>query len=83
MNVAPRAVVGWKREETQHGIVVTLQLIGDATAYHEGRVDRVPIVLSNRQLRSLARDLARASRQRGMEVFAPRRWWQFRHRSSV
>ncbi|SEN65280.1 hypothetical protein SAMN05192583_3262 [Sphingomonas gellani] len=75
--VEPRAVVGWKQEETRHGVVLTLQLIGDREAYREHRFDHLPIVLGDRQLRSLARDLARATTERGMEVFAPKRWWRF------
>jgi hypothetical protein len=73
----PRAVVGWKREERRHGIVLTLQLVGDRDSYHDRRLDRVPLVLNDRQLRSLARDLARASEERGMELFARKRWWRF------
>ena len=73
----PRALVGWKREETQHGILMTLQLIRDAEGYRDRRFDRVLIVLSDRQLRSLARDLTRASAARGMDLFAPRPWWRF------
>lgn len=75
--MTPKAVVGWKREQSRHGIVLTLQLIADRDAYRERRFDQMSIVLSDRQLRSLARDLIRASAARGMEVFAPRRWWRF------
>ncbi|MGJ3628307.1 hypothetical protein AB5I41_17545 [Sphingomonas sp. MMS24-JH45] len=48
---SPRALVGWKREPSRSGIVVTLQLIADHAAYRAGEVDRVPVVLSDRQLR--------------------------------
>lgn len=74
---SPRALIGWKREQSRSGIVVTLQLIADHAAYRAGEVDRVPVVLSDRQLRSFARDLARANAERGMDLFARRPWWKF------
>ncbi len=76
--MAVKALAGWKRDDTQHGIVLTVQLAETARDFDRGQFEEVAIVLNRRQLRSLARDLTRAASARGMETFAARGpWWRF------
>lgn len=70
------ALVGWKRTPSRHGIVLTLQLVDGVDRFKRADYDRVDLALNDRQLRSLARDLARAAAERGIELTAKRRWWQ-------
>jgi hypothetical protein len=70
------ALAGWRRTRTAHGIVLSLQVATSTDDAHRGKLGRVDVALNERQLRSLARDLARATEQRDMEVFARPRWWQ-------
>lgn len=74
--VANGALVGWKRTPGEHGIVLTLQLVGSAEDFHRQAFEVVQFAVNDRQLRSLARDLTRAAKDQGIELFAPRRWWQ-------
>ncbi|MEG8018032.1 hypothetical protein C8J46_10226 [Sphingomonas sp. PP-F2F-A104-K0414] len=71
------ALVGWKRVPSSNGIMLTIQVAGTAADYAAGRLTRVSVALNDRQLRSLTRDLGRASTSRGLDLRAPRRWWQF------
>lgn len=71
------ALAGWKRSVTDHGVVVTVQVATTPERFQARDFDEVQLALNDRQLRSFARDLARAARERGMELAAPRRWWSF------
>jgi hypothetical protein len=74
------ALVGWKWEPTESGVIVRLQVAESRDAYAERRFDMVDIALNERQLRSLARDLTRAAEQRGIALRPPgklRRFWRF------
>lgn len=73
--MAAKVLFGWKRDETRHGIVLTVQLATSRSDFTERAFEKVSIVMNDRQLRSLARDLARAAHERGLDVFARRWWW--------
>ncbi|WP_076072061.1 hypothetical protein [Sphingomonas montana] len=71
------ALVGWKRERSQHGILLTIQ-VADGVEHATGQHWQiVQLALNERQLRSFARDLARAAEERGLELFPrPRPRWR-------
>jgi hypothetical protein len=64
------ALIGWERSGSRHGIIVTLQIVESADQYQGRGFHRVSVALNDRQLRSLARDLARAARSRGLNLNA-------------
>jgi hypothetical protein len=64
------ALVGWKWEPSEHGIILTLQCAQDADAFSARAFDGTTVVLNDRQLRSLTRDLMRASEERGIKLHA-------------
>ena len=64
------ALIGWERKGSQHGCVVTLQIIENAAEYSDNQYHRVSMALNERQLRSPARDLARASQARCVDLHA-------------
>jgi len=64
------ALVGWARQSSRHGVILTLQLVHNATDYRDHRFHKIAVALNERQLRSLARDLARAARARGISLNA-------------
>jgi hypothetical protein len=69
------ALVGWKRQPTEHGCVLTIQLAASSRDFNDRNFDVVHLSMNERQLRSLARDLARAADDRGLLLWArPRRW---------
>lgn len=70
------ALIGWKRAESASGIVLTLQLARTSDNVKEGNLTQVHLALNDRQLRSMARDLTRAAAERGVELWAPKRWWK-------
>ena len=79
--VATGALVGWEREPTAHGIVISLEIMTARSAEDSSGVVVAQVALNDRQLRSLARDLRRAADERGLELRPPkRRWWQFHRR---
>ena len=61
-------LAGWKRRETEHCVVLTLQLIESELAPGKPELGRVMLAVSDGQLCSLARDLTRAAEKRGLEV---------------
>jgi len=68
------ALVGWARQSSRHGIVMTLQVVHSAADYRDHRYHKVSVALNDRQLRSLARDLARAARARGLSLRSKPPW---------
>lgn len=70
-------LVGWRRNQVPGGTVLTLQVATSTQAFHDDDYTRVYLALNDRQLRSLARDLYRATEAKGIPLFAPRRWWRF------
>ncbi len=75
------ALIGWRRNSSRHGVILTLQIVENATQYQDHHYHQVNLALNERQLRSLARDLARASRSRGLPPLRAklpfhRRVWQ-------
>ena len=71
------ALVGWRRQGTETGCLVTLQVASSADDFVSQSFDRVELALNDRQLRSLARDLARAAEERGLQLRARRRPLRF------
>ena len=75
------ALIGWRRAESDHGIVVRLQIAASADDVRNQRWETIDLALNDRQLRSLTRDLMRAAKQRGLDLFAPKsRLFGFRRR---
>jgi hypothetical protein len=72
----PKFLIGWAREQTEHGCVLTLQLAETAIDARTGHLLRSSVVMNDRQLRSLARGLAEGARERGLELSARLPWWQ-------
>jgi hypothetical protein len=64
------ALIGWARRNSRHGIVLTLQVVENAAQFQDHRYHQVIMALNDRQLRSMARDLARAARSRGLDLRA-------------
>ncbi len=82
--LATGALVGWKRVGTATGVVVTMQLAGSSSDFRDGEWDTVRMSLNDRQLRSFARDLARAAEARGIDLFGKPPLWKFwLHRGST
>lgn len=73
---SPRAVAGWSRHHGEHGIMLRMQLVDSVAGHRRREFEKVDLVLNDRQLRSLARDLARAAEARGLDLRAKRRWWR-------
>ena len=67
------ALAGWKHEPSTGGLKLTLQLAGSADDFQEKDFQRVIVALDPRQLRSLARDMARAAAEQNIELFARKR----------
>ncbi|WP_203310019.1 MULTISPECIES: hypothetical protein [Sphingomonas] len=70
------ALAGWRRNRTRGGTVLTLQIADSAEGFRQGSYTKLHLALNDRQLRSLARDLYRATDEKGITLFAPRRWWK-------
>lgn len=62
------ALIGWKRRNARHGVVLTLQVVENAPQFRDHQYHRVVMALNDRQLRSMARDLARAAEARGIDL---------------
>jgi len=75
-STGPKVLVGWKRTETEHGCVLTLQLARTGSDFAEQKHLRTTFVMNERQLRSFARDLTRAANERGIELFSRPPWWR-------
>ena len=61
-------------------MILHLQLASSSTDVREGRLRSVNVVVNDRQLRSLTRDLTRAATERGLQLRAPLSWrtvWQW------
>lgn len=70
------ALVGWRWQKTEHGVMLRLQIAPSLADYRARNLQTTDVTLNDRQLRSLARDLTRAVSSRGMTVFAPATRWQ-------
>ncbi len=69
------ALLGWKRDPSENGTVITLQVLALDPAEGRKPVD-VSVALNDRQIRSLARDLQRAADARGITLWARPKWWR-------
>ncbi len=70
------ALAGWRRHETPHGIVLNLQIAASAEKIAARDFMPVTVVLNDRQLRSLARDLTRAAASRGIDLWPRQSLWK-------
>jgi hypothetical protein len=68
-NTIVGALVGWKREPSQNGMIISLQVLDPQTKVEDKQFQRVSLALNDRQLRSLARDLQRAADERGLTLW--------------
>lgn len=69
------ALAGWKRDKSENGTVITLQVAQNSSAFSEKSFDLVAIALNDRQLRSFTRDLQRAAADRKIKLHgAPKRF---------
>lgn len=72
----PAIVAGWRREQSANGIVLTMQIAFTRQQADKRNWEKLPLVLNDRQLRSLTRDLTRAAQERGIRLFATAPWWR-------
>lgn len=63
-------LIGWRRKETAHGCVITLQIATEREAFYNGGAQNVSIALNDRQIRSLTRDLQRLAEHRNIQLWA-------------
>ena len=78
------ALIGWRRVESEHGIVLRLQVARTADDVWTNRWETLDLALNDRQLRSLTRDLMRAATARKLDLFSRgRRFFGFRWRSPL
>lgn len=71
------ALVGWKRRRSANGIILTIQLATSEAAAQNRDYDQISFALNDRQIRSLARDLQRVAKERGIQLRARPRWTKF------
>jgi hypothetical protein len=69
------ALVGWRRTNSTYGVVLRLKVARTAADYRERNLESVEVALNERQLRSFARDLARATHDRNIHLFPPMGLW--------
>jgi hypothetical protein len=70
------ALLGWKRTPSQHGIVLTMQVLSPKASTYGREYDSISVALNDRQICSLVRDLNRAVQERGLRVGAKPKWWK-------
>jgi hypothetical protein len=66
-------LIGWDRHQSASGIVLSLQIAENQQEFVDKNWSRMNLALNDRQLRSLARDLERAAKARGIKLHAPDR----------
>jgi hypothetical protein len=66
-------LAGWKRKSAEHYIVLSIQVLESGGGLNQPEVGKVVIAISDQQLCSLSRDLVRAAKERGLEVWPNRR----------
>jgi uncharacterized Ntn-hydrolase superfamily protein len=69
------ALVGWKRQGSENGTVITLKVQTVGMTSDRQYVD-VAIALNDRQIRSLTRDMQRAAAGRGITLWSQPKWWR-------
>jgi hypothetical protein len=57
-------------------MVITVQALAPHSVETDSHRFEVSLALNDRQIRSLARDLQRAAAERGVTLWARKRWWQ-------
>ena len=68
------ALVGWKRRRSANGIILTIQLATSEAKAQSRDYDQISFALNDRQIRSLARDMQRVAKERGIQLRARPRW---------
>lgn len=68
--VSSGALAGWKRDMREDGLVLTLQVAQSVEEFRDRQFDIVLLSMNDRQLRSLTRDLTRASQERRIPLHA-------------
>ena len=68
------ALVGWKRRRSANGIILTVQLATSEAKAQSRDYDQISFALNDRQIRSLARDMQRVAKERGIQLRARPRW---------
>lgn len=66
-------LAGWKRRDTSHGLVLTLQFADGTQPTDEADLSEIVLALGDEQLCSLTRDLARAAHDRHLKIWARQR----------
>ena len=69
------ALLGWKRNPSENGTVITLQVLAVDSPEDRKPID-VSVALNDRQIRSFARDMQRAANARGITLWARPKWWR-------
>jgi hypothetical protein len=70
-------LAGWKHDHTSNGVVLTLQLAEDASAFETRDFKKVKVTLDDYQLQALVRYLTKAATMRGLDLRAGKfRLWQ-------
>jgi hypothetical protein len=59
---------GWRHRDAEHCLVLSLQAMNGHVKGEEG-YDKLSLAIGDEQLCSLARDLSRAAKSRGLEVW--------------
>lgn len=68
-------LAGWKRRDTEHSVVLILQVIEGAINGDDPEIGKVALAISEQQLCSLARDLSRAAGERRLNVWSSGRYF--------
>ena len=70
-------LAGWKLGDTPTGVVLTLQLAEDASAFETRKYKKVTVTLDDHQLQLLTQYLAKAATLRGLDLWLGKRpWWR-------
>jgi hypothetical protein len=75
METVTGPLIGWRREPSDHGIILVLQVVENREQARRKDFTHVNLALNDRQLRSLTRDLIRASESRGLSLASKPSWW--------
>lgn len=70
------ALAGWKFTPSANGFVITMQIAESVESWKNHDYANVKIALNDRQIRSLARDLDRKVKSRGLVLRPRAAWWK-------
>jgi len=66
-------LAGWKRKSAEHYIVLSIQVLESGGGLNQPDLGKVVVAISDQQLCSLSRDLVRAAKERGLEIWPKNR----------